>query len=612
MSGKYAAHAASTLLAACVSLAALTAIAPANAQEDPKAESSSESAASTDPAPAPPAPAIERKPLGFAGSSSVPEDRTQNPPDFVPIEDRWRIGFPQWDRHPGHEGEEPFVEGSALDPYNQNVLKADYPIFGEDFFLELTATSDTIAEIRSFPIPSGPSASGALDEGFFGEFDQRFFNQNIVLRAELFRGDTAFRPKDYAIRVTPVFNFNYVDLEERNAVNVDVRERANRQDAHIGFQELFAEYHILDLSEYYDFLTTIVGIQPFTSDFRGFMYSDQNLGARLQLNAWNNRIQANAAWFHQLEKDTNSGLNRFDSRDQNVFIGNVYLQDFLMEGYTAQLSYHLNIDDDDTHFDDNGFLTRPAPLAQVAGALGDVRTKELRVHYLGWAGEGHLGRLNIMHQYYFAFGQSDRNEIAARKQQIMAHFAAVEASVDLDWLRVKGSFMFSSGDKDPSDHKATGFSAILDNPIFVGSGFSYWNRQNVPFTQTSVQLVNRLSLIPDLRSSKIEGQSNFVNPGLFIYNAGASARITPKLYMDVNFSYLRFHETEVLELLQEQSGIDRSIGLDYSVGVQYRPFLNENVILTASAAALTPARGFRNLYTAKTLYSGFLAVTLTY
>ena len=51
--------------------------------------------------------------------------------DYAPVEDRWRIGFPEWDRygrqHPFFD-QYPYVLGSKLDPYAQNVLKGDYPI----------------------------------------------------------------------------------------------------------------------------------------------------------------------------------------------------------------------------------------------------------------------------------------------------------------------------------------------------------------------------------------------------------------------------------------------------------------------------------------------------
>jgi hypothetical protein len=75
-----------------------------------------------------------------------------------------------------------------------------------------------------------------------------------------------------------------------------------------------------------------IGIQPFNSDFRGFIFNDTNLGARLFGNLGNNRYQYNLAFFNMLEKQTNSGLNTFSPRDQRVVIANFYWQDFLTPG----------------------------------------------------------------------------------------------------------------------------------------------------------------------------------------------------------------------------------------------------------------------------------------
>src|SRR5207247_2005356 len=82
-----------------------------------------------------------------------------------------------------------------------------------------------------------------------------------------------------------------------------------------------------------------------------------------------------------------------------------------------------------------------------------------------------------------------------------------------------------------------------------GGGFSYWVRQGLPLTGTGLELVGRNSLVPSLRSSKIEGQPNFVNPGLFLFNVGADVELTPKLKAILNVNYLRFHHTAVLERL---------------------------------------------------------------
>jgi len=559
----------------------------------------------------PPKISPDESPRGFASLDERPDVSGANS-EHLPIEDRWRIGMPKWRRYASGSAETPGQEGAWWNPYDQSVLKADYPILGDAIFLDLTVISDTIAEARSSPVPSGNSTHGARDEEFFGDFDQLFFTQSAIVSLELFHGDTSFRPKTWALRATPVFNFNYVDLQENGGIDTDVRDGTNRDDMHVGMQELFAEIHLLDLSSHYDFLTATLGIQPFNSDFRGFLFTDNNLGARLQANFLANRVQANVAYFEQLEKDTNSGLNTFDARDQSIFLANVFMQDFIFEGYTLLASWHWNHDKGGTQYDTNDFLVRPAKIGQVSPGLGAEGAADLNAHYLGIGGDGHLGPVNVSHQYYLALGRDDRNEIAGRSQQIQAHFFAAEVSTDIDWLRVKGSFLYASGDKDPTNGTAGGFSAISENPFFAGSGFSYFNRQTVPLVQTGVNLTNRLSLLPDLRTSKTQGRSNFVNPGLFLYGVGASAKVTPKVFLDANVNLLRFADTSSLEYLEQQNGIDRSLGVDYSLGVQWRPLLVENVILTGGVGFLTPLEGFGEIYRDQTLYSAFISATLTY
>jgi hypothetical protein len=107
------------------------------------------------------------------------------------------------------------------------------------------------------------------------------------------------------------------------------------------------------------------------------------------------------------EKDTYSDLNKFDARDQRIIILNVFRQDFLTKGYTAQLSFHANFDEASRHFDQNDFITRPAP-------IGAVRDHYLQSYYLGWTGDGHIGRLNITHAFYEALGEDGFNGIAQR------------------------------------------------------------------------------------------------------------------------------------------------------------------------------------------------------
>ncbi len=143
-------------------------------------------------------------------------------------------------------------------------------------------------------------------------------------------------------------------------------------------------------------------------------------------------------------------------------------------------------------------------------------------------------------------GHDSLNPISGKRTDINAQMAAVELSLDKDWVRYRTSFFYASGDKNPRDGTARGFDAILDDSNFAGGFFSFWNREGIRLSSTGVGLDSAGSLIPSLRSSKIEGQANYVNPGLLLYNAGADVDITPKLRGFVNLNLIRFVHTEPL------------------------------------------------------------------
>jgi hypothetical protein len=540
--------------------------------------------------------AIERqedKPTGFGGKKTVPSD-SQTSRDRREARDRWRIGFPEYDRYGdrGARGRDiPFTRGRWWDPYHQSVLKGDYPIRGNETFMVLSAVSTSTIEQRRAPTPSDVSTDEPGSAEFFGQPEQLAFNQTVQVTFELFHGDTTFKPRDWAIKISPTFSIpNYLNARENGVVNIDVRRGTNRTDTQVSLEEAFGEIKLFDVNANYDFVSVRAGIQPFVSDFRGFIFSDNNLGARLFGAFDNNRYQFNAAYFSMLEKDTNSGLNRFDTRHQNVYIANLFRQDFIRKGYTIQGSLLYNDDRRSLKFDRNGFLVRPA-------LIGDVRPHAIKVGYAGINGDGHLGRLNLTNSYYFAFGKDERNPIAGKKVRVNSQMAAVEASIDKDYLRFKGSFFWAQGDKNPTDDQANGFDAILDDPNFAGGQFSFWSRNGIRLTQTGVGLVQPNSLLPSLRSSKIEGQANFVNPGIFIYNAGVDVEVTQRVKAVFNANYLRFHRTEPLGYVLFQNRIRHDIGFDYSVGVAYRPFLINNVTVTFGASTLQTGKGFRDIFT---------------
>lgn len=523
-----------------------------------------------------------------------------------PVPDRWRII-----RSVG-------VKADIWDPYNgQNLIKGDLPIYGKDWFYSIIAISDTIVEPRRFPIPVGVSTTagnGGLDT--VGAGATTIFAENLIIENVFYKGDTVFKPPDWEFRFTPVFNINQVHADEVGVLNVDPdeggRSSRRRRDTFMGVQALFVDKHLRNVGERYDFDSIRVGIQPFSSDWRGFLFQDSQLGVRLFGNRHNNKFQYNLAWFRRLEKDTNTGLNDVTQsiRDDDVFAANVYWQDFPREGLFSQATviHNRNRESGQFEYDKNGFIQRPS-------SLFEERSRDYDVTYFGYSTDGHIDRLNITGSIYYAYGEQQSTRLSASKEQIRASFAATELSVDMDWFRPRVSLLYASGDDDPFDQTANGFDAIFENPQFAGADTSFWVRQNVPLIGGGgVTLAGRNGLLPSLRSSKEQGQSNFINPGLLLIGIGFDADLLPELRLSGNFNYLRFDKTQVLERLRQQASIDEEIGQDFSLSLIYRPYMSQNVVVRLSAAGLIPGQGFDDLFgqEAKIPYSILVNITLTF
>ena len=552
-------------------------------------------------------------PSGFSGKSGVRPTEPQVSADYVPIEDRWRIGYPEWDRYgKGHPllDDYPYVPGRAINPFRQNVLKGDYPILGQHTFFEFSGSTLAFFEYRRIPTQTTPfeSTSRAGQFAFFGRPSQFFYTQFFNLSFDLFHGDAAFKPADWRLKVVPVFNVNAIATNELAQVDPSVKAGTTRNRTFFAVQELFGEVKLADTSPYYDFTSARVGNQLFVSDFRGFIFADVNRGARLFGTRNANRDQYNLVYFRQWEKDTNSGLNSFSDRNQNIFIANYYRQDFIFPGYTAQASIHYNNDNASFKINKNRFLNRPDP-------VGTYQRHQVDAVYFGFTGDGHWNRFNLTNAFYWVVGRDSMNPLANRSQQISAQFAAVELSYDRDWMRFRTSLLWASGDNNINNGHASGFDSILDAQVFAGGIFSYLQRQSIPIF--GVNLVNLGSFLPDLRSSKIQGQSNFVNPGELLFNIGQDMELTPKLKMVNNINFVQFAQTNVLSQFLYAGHIHHTIGAEPSSGFEYRPFLNDATVIVAGVAALLPGMGFRDIYSnfgqrVDTPFAGFASVVLAF
>jgi hypothetical protein len=531
------------------------------------------------------------------------------------LPDRWRIvdtlGYPQdlWNPYAGN-----------------NWLKADRPLPGRyrergplsvlhghpgaDWFVNVTAISDSLIEPRRLPTPrAGPVTDDPGDLDQIGDGGQLLVAQTLALEAVLYEGNTVFMPPEWEFRIQPVVNLNYALAEERGVLKAAASADTSRADAALGLQAFFVDRHLRDVSDRYDFDSIRIGIQPFTADFRGFLFNDAPLGVRLFGSRANNRYQYNIAWFRRLEKDANSGLNDViggDLRDEDILVANLYAQDFGLPGFTAQATALHVRNRDDATFDDNGFLQRPAP-------LGIQQARDYDVTYLGTSGDGHFRRFNLSVSAYAALGDESRSTFGDAGGDVRAFFVAAEASKDFDWLRGRVSLLYASGDDDPFDDEATGFDAVFENPLFAGADTSFWIRQAVPLIGGGrVALSGRNGVLNALRPSKDFGQANYTNPGTILLGLGADLDLTPALRVSVNANDLWFADASSVELARAQGSVDRHLGLDLSAALTWRPLAIQNVVLRLSAAALAPGAGYQDLYGDDWAYSVLGNIVLTY
>ncbi len=433
--------------------------------------------------------------LGFTGRPGYrPIDISGS--DYIPIDDRWRLGFPQWDR---------YVYGRWHDPYNQNALKGDYPLWqhhGHDVFLVFTGISDTLLEAKRVPV------AGGSDE-------QLKFQHNLFMTFDLFQGDNTLHPSEWLVRITPVYNY------------VAQTDKEGADDLTI--QEGFFDLQLAIVSEYYDAINLRVGRQGFNSDFRGFLFNDFNDAVRLVGNYEANRTQWNAFVFDTVKKDGTSNLNTFEDREQIVAGVNLIRQDFIFQGFNV--------------------------LGAILYDHDDVKNKVDAV-WLELAGDGHIGRFLVTAAFIQAFGNDELNPISKKEESINAQFAALELAYQIDWFFPKVSVLFASGDSDPNDGDGEGFDSIFDNPNFAGAAFSFLQRNAI--NVGGVQLSNTFSFLPNLRT-KANDPSNFVNPGLFLVNTGFNAFVTTRLAAQFNVNYYRIVDESSVEL-KSGKNVGRELG----------------------------------------------------
>jgi hypothetical protein len=499
-------------------------------------------------------------------------------------QDRWRIidklGF-------GNNLSNPYATNN---PLKGDRPLLDRPIFGGNWFFVGTATSNTLVESRRIP------AAAAANAPFLDPRQQLFESQTATFDTVLYRGDTIFQPPDWQVRFTPIFNYA---ATRTNGQLVSTNT--------FGAQALFVEAHLRDVSANYDFDSVRIGIQGVDSDFRGFVLADQPVGVRFFGTRDNDIYQYNIGWFRPLPKNA-ARQDEFGAGipANDILLANLYVQDLFRPGLTSEF---VSI------YDRNH--TRGTQIVAAAPSLtpatfNDSGQHDYDVVYLGYSADGHLGPFNLTGSLYEILGVQQQSAFGVRNGRVQANFAAVELSRDFDWIRLRASGLYASGDSNPFDKTAHGFDAISQSALFAGADSSFFIHQQIPLALEQLSLKVRDSLFPDLRSTAAPGQSNYDNPGLRLLGLGTDLDFTPALRLSLDANHLWFDKTATLSAVLGRAIPGSDIGTDVSFDLFYRPLDSQNIILRLTAARLFGAAATRELTGGNTPFSAFFNLILTY
>lgn len=491
---------------------------------------------------------------------------------FEAVDDRY-LPLPPFDRYGRRRPWNPFLfsdgtgeypilcGGGLLDVYNVNWLKGDEPILGENTFLLAQLVSANTYEVRE---KTGLNPPRDVEKDF---------KSTEFLTVELFYGDTVFRPPSWRVRATVAADFRHADIVTADELDTD--------DA---VQELFVEALLWETDPWFDFAALRVGRQAFASDFRAFVFADNNDGALLFGTARESRIDYELGVFDLVAKDPISLLNRgSESRDQVFAVASVFLEDFVADGYELQGTLQW---------------------------AHDTLNQDVDAYYVGLNGDGRIGGLEVAHAAYLMFGEDEANPIAGRAVDTFGQLLALEVAVPDDWCRWVFSGLYASGDRDPADGRGGGFDSVFDNPAFAGGAFNFFHHQAVVVQNgaANVLISNTNSFYPNLRGKAVAAP-NSVNPGLFLLHAGFEADLSNHWSVAANALYLRFADTAVLESIFGQS-LDPGIGFDVGVTATWRPFGVDNLIVTPGVQALFPTGGFADINGDDPLFAAFVNMVL--
>ena len=101
-----------------------------------------------------------------------------------------------------------------------------------------------------------------------------------------------------------------------------------------------------------------------------------------------------------------------------------------------------------------------------------------------------------------------------------------------------------------------------------------------------------------------------------VLGGGADFDVLPQLRVSTNIQHIGMADTSIVQALRQEGSIPKSLGWDASVSTIWRPYVTQNVVFRASAAAFDPGKGFNDLFSNaarhKRYYSILLNAILTF
>lgn len=429
--------------------------------------------------------------------------------------------------------------GRWWDPYGPNPIKGDHPILGKTGHVVVTGVVDFTY-----------SADQAPEE----DFAQRA-NNTAAFSLELFSGHTVFKPKTISVKATG-FARSVVDPGG---------EAESVED--FSFGETFLEVLLADYGERsYDATSFRGGAQAVNLDTLGLVLNDVALAARVFSEISSNRHQVNVLWARPIRKDVESALNDATALDADL----------------GAVTWTMND-------------TVPGWDVTYLFAAASDRRVEDRAQNVGWAGvasNGRLGRFVFQPAVYLAAGSEEATGAAGDETtSILAPMIAIDVQRPMNAWNPRLTLLYAPGDADPADSNATAYDAFADKVAFAGAGGTgiLANGKAVG----GVPLFRKGSVLPSLRGAN--DRPNFVHAGIQLVNGGVDVAVSPRIAASLDASAFFWDQPDTLAKIASVEKVGSLLGEEVIAALELRPFLNENMVLLTSAAALIPGPGLTDL-----------------